>query len=457
MDEFDIYRARAYGGYVETSAGVEDTEDAAAVEFGLNGNVENEWPKRERERSTRRRSFRNISSAELTADESESIAWAPHGGPRRGSERKRTERTRANSRVTVEVDPPSPPTEDHQRSRSWRTGGPTARPNVAAADPGRGAPTGPKGLNRTRTMPARRSASPRRRSPLCQPVIVEPTPESPTSPPGSSADEVGECKIYRVRSFTTKKGGVVVNRGDSIKICNARRASRCDNLLLATSSLSPAGGGGLPRRCSGAQSTAAAAGRSSLQPFHPSPCQIRRSSASCIVAANSVEQPTGLSDDGRGGGSGDRQSRAVPSPRSSCRNIAYDSNQDDSPLDAEAAIAPGGRKASAVRMQSPVVDRTGGFGVHHVDAGDIEETQNEESGFRLKNSPTKANDDDDDDDGEDDDECDDAAGSEEHVYKVAVVGSNGVGKTTLIHQLLTSEYLANKENYQGKRREVTTW
>jgi len=27
-----------------------------------------------------------------------------------------------------------------------------------------------------------------------------------------------ECKVYRVRSFTTKKGGSLVNRGDSIKV-----------------------------------------------------------------------------------------------------------------------------------------------------------------------------------------------------------------------------------------------
>lgn len=445
MDEFDVYRARSYGGYVETFPGVDD-DGAAAVEFGLNGNVENEWPKRERERdrSTRRRSFRNV-SAEATADESGSVAWADrsHGGPpRSGSERKRTERTRTNSHVTVAVEPPSP-TEVHQRSQPRRTGGgPVVVPaNVTAADPGR-APTsaGAKGglLHRTRTMPARRSASPRRRhSPLCQPVIVEPTADSPTSPPGSSADEVGECKIYRVRSFTTKKGGVVVNRGDSIKICSARRASRCDSLLLAPSTT-----GAESRRYSAASN--AGGGRSSLQPFHPSPCELRRSSASCLVAANSVE-PTGLSGDGRGGGGGGHRSRAALSPRSSCRNVAYDANQDDSPLGGtEATIAPG-RKASAVRMHS----QTGDPCVHHrVGAEDIEETQNEESGFRL-NSRTKEAD----DNGEDDD-CDDAdaAGPEEHVYKVAVVGSSGVGKTTLIRQLLTSEYLANKENYQGKTR-----
>jgi len=37
------------------------------------------------------------------------------------------------------------------------------------------------------------------------------------------------------------------------------------------------------------------------------------------------------------------------------------------------------------------------------------------------------------------------------VYKVLVLGSQGVGKTTLVEQLMTSEYLANKDNsFTGK-------
>lgn len=37
------------------------------------------------------------------------------------------------------------------------------------------------------------------------------------------------------------------------------------------------------------------------------------------------------------------------------------------------------------------------------------------------------------------------------VYHVTVLGSSGVGKSTLVNQLMTSEYLANKEqNDQGK-------
>ena len=35
------------------------------------------------------------------------------------------------------------------------------------------------------------------------------------------------------------------------------------------------------------------------------------------------------------------------------------------------------------------------------------------------------------------------------VCRVAVLGAPKVGKTTLARQLLTSEYLANKDNYHG--------
>jgi len=40
----------------------------------------------------------------------------------------------------------------------------------------------------------------------------------------------------------------------------------------------------------------------------------------------------------------------------------------------------------------------------------------------------------------------DAAAS---AYRVLVLGSQGVGKTTLTEQLMTSEYLANKESFAG--------
>jgi len=36
-------------------------------------------------------------------------------------------------------------------------------------------------------------------------------------------------------------------------------------------------------------------------------------------------------------------------------------------------------------------------------------------------------------------------------YRVLVLGSHGVGKTTLTEQLMTSEYLANKESFAGKK------
>lgn len=51
-------------------------------------------------------------------------------------------------------------------------------------------------------------------------------------------------------------------------------------------------------------------------------------------------------------------------------------------------------------------------------------------------------------------EASSAAGERQpQVYRVMVVGGSRVGKTTLTNQLMTSEYLANKENEQGMRCE----
>jgi len=44
-----------------------------------------------------------------------------------------------------------------------------------------------------------------------------------------------------------------------------------------------------------------------------------------------------------------------------------------------------------------------------------------------------------------------AVGLAAHACRVAVLGAPKVGKTTLARQLLTSEYLANKDNYHGQQ------
>jgi len=45
-----------------------------------------------------------------------------------------------------------------------------------------------------------------------------------------------------------------------------------------------------------------------------------------------------------------------------------------------------------------------------------------------------------------------AVGVAANVCRVAVLGAPKVGKTTLARQLLTSEYLANKDNYHGQKK-----
>lgn len=424
-----MFRARAYGGYVEPSATEEDV-----VNDGLNGNVENEWTRKESV-GRRRRSVRK------SGEGGESGRWVDRSqspGGMSSGERRGSTRSRINSQVTVAVEPPSPTElarEAHQRSQSWRARQVRLSPDCydreedeETAVPSRYATPSPQGLHRTRTMPARRSASPRQRSPApSHPVIVEPSRDSPTSPDGSTED-LGECKIYRVRSFTTKKGGIV-NRGDSIKVCNnSRRASRCDNLLVAP------GGGGSSRR-----SSTVSIARGSLQPFQPSPLQLRRSSESCIDPPNLDVSGGAPTSPSTGRDSVERRG-SQSSKRASCRNIAFD-DHDEGTVElipgrrASQVRSPGGEKgASCNALWSAADGKVNGASCHQRDV-ELRVTVN-------------------DDDGEEEEEEgeDEGAGGEEQVYNVMVIGSHGVGKTTLIHQLLTSEYLANKENYQGKHR-----
>lgn len=425
MDEFDIFRARAYGGYVEPST----TEDDV-VNVGLNGNVENEWTRRESV-SRRRRSVRKSGEA------GESGRWADRsqspGGVSSG-ERRGSSRSRINSQVTVAVEPPSPTEcsrEAHQRSHSWKARQVRLSPDCydqeeeeTPAVTSRYTTSSSSGLHRTRTMPARRSASPRQRSPApSHPVIVEPSLDSPTSPDGST-EALGECKIYRVRSFTTKKGGIV-NRGDSIKICNnSRRASRCDNLLVTP-------GGGSSRR-----NSTTSTGKGSLQPFQPSPLQLRRNSESCIDPPNPETHGAPTSPLARD--SAERRP-SQSSTRASCRNIAYD-DHDEGVVE----LIPG-RRASLIRLHGPGGETRVSTSNMPVNGASCPQRDVD---LRVKvNGDDVCGEEE-----EEEEEGEEGVGGEEQVYNVMVVGSHGVGKTTLIHQLLTSEYLANKENYQGKDR-----
>jgi hypothetical protein len=231
-----------------------------------------------------------------------------------------------------------------------------------------------------------------------------------------------ECKIYRVRSFTTKKGGTVVNRGDSIKVCS-RRGSRQDVMLLAA----PSGESALRRR----NSTSGPVGSGSRSRLGlqqdadllGSSVRQRRNSINCISLQ--------LTD--HGGASPARRRSLVPSSGDSAAAA----------LDGSLSLLAGGRRASlrsgSIPTGSDLIlttqtspSRRGSIAIIAAVGPEVQADVDELT--------------------EEDGVVDAVAdGHVTEVFRVMVIGSHGVGKTTLTQQLLTSEYLANNtENEQGQ-------
>jgi len=136
-----------------------------------------------------------------------------------------------------------------------------------------------KDLQRTKTVPARRSRSssdvadetdkerhhrrrrqspgyavvdgddykrrgPKNRGELLNPASLEDSADTEHSEVDDDVPRTS-CRVYRVRSFTTKKGGSVVNRGDSIKICGGSGSRRGSQLLITPTNDADFLGGGL--------------------------------------------------------------------------------------------------------------------------------------------------------------------------------------------------------------------
>jgi len=353
----------------------------------------------------------------------------------------------------VAVEPPSPTdgspafdfAERHEHSQQW---------NVCADESRRD-------LQRTKTMPARRARSSsnvtdgpesehhhrrRRQSPgpgvadgaeltrrgsknqaellkpasLGDPDDIQDAEEDDDVPRSS-------CRVYRVRSFTTKKGGSVVNRGDSIKICGSggRRGSQ---LLITPTNGTDLLGGGLQA------------------PSQPS--SLRRRSVTCLTSGSSSRL----------------QPEVVSVGVSQSRRHSFIIRQPPSPVgDTGGVLARrtslrGGDRQSTAATDRPVAyrveltlgknqlrrsstDRSSG-----ADAADKATPSAENGVDETRNPPVDVEADNNDDEGDDDDDV--------QVYKVMVLGSHGVGKTTLVQQLLTSEYLANVDDDRGQSASV---
>lgn len=242
---------------------------------------------------------------------------------------------------------------------------------------------------RNRTMPVKRNQNARRQSAaLNDPYASFNKDMASISPSDLSQGPGGECRIYRVRSFTTHGSGVV-NRGDSFKIKSRSHRSH-------------EGGGSFRNkrshsRCSALdQSAEGSSDKQAVPEKNIDMLEVKAASEmnGAITPAHSSNIPTiaiddVLEDKDIEGAVGGQSDELAPNP-------------------------PGQMNGSDVNecQGNVVIDDPGGQGAA---------------------------------DGDEEDEEEDA-----QIHRVLVLGSQGVGKTTLTQQLLTSEYLANKETGPGK-------
>lgn len=250
-----------------------------------------------------------------------------------------------------------------------------------------GAPDGPMGSS---LSPARRSAS---RTSIRGGGGGDGVDATTDGVAGPGEQPVIDRAVLRVRNFSTKSGNIV-NRGDSIKVRGGRSEFR-------SRSVRSSGGG-------------------------------------------EGSRPMSLKDDSMDGSGvvallrGDAPSPSLPSlsrhsSRGSYKYLA----------DSEVVVSPVGfggdhpltcSTPSAQNLLSPL----GGHGDDDQVSALLQvpngRDQEPERGRRSRSAP----------------KVDPGTEEDVVVYKVLVLGSQGVGKTTLTMQLLTSEYLANNENDNGK-------
>jgi len=252
--------------------------------------------------------------------------------------------------------------------------------------------------NRTMTLPARHRSrsSPSNRS---SHAVTDHSPQQHRSlrhePEAEMVDSTPEpdVTVYRVRTFTTKSGNVV-NRGDSIKIRNR----------------------GVGRNEAGKPSLT----NTGVAMAHA----IRRSSSS----DTRLSSPGSKTAAGTAAGSMSARERGDLSRNTSRGALSYVSADDvQFPLSPSPSICV----VATMSSEQPLLETAAGDNETR-DRGQVLANEGQrnnsnhrntnDNGMMTYNDPPVP------------------------LYRVLVLGSQGVGKTTLVEQLMTSEYLANKEN-----------
>ena len=314
--------------------------------------------------------------------------------------------------------------------------------------------------------------------------------------PGATDDEggqhpIGDRSVLRVRNFTTKDGNII-NRGDSIKIRRGTKTAGLssplgkDNLRSFGNSISVPQNRDvrLSPRSGSLKSTANAAGFGARK-------SIAVSMVSCEGSRLFSSSATHLAV-GRNEGSPDIEGPQTPRRDSQlrCHRLSRQfQSQDEERLIAgsNSAVQSPGRLVES-ELSASTSSNLGSRGFRPPSHSSTQHTQIGEEAIELDylgeagltheepyvqsprripqqqcqgsqmsisaNVVVEEQNENETEEGEVQEETQDGRPAdyeeEQVVYKVVVMGSIGVGKTTLTHQMLTSEYLANNENELGK-------
>ena len=229
-------------------------------------------------------------------------------------------------------------------------------------------------------------------------------------------DAVGGIEVLRVRSFSTKSGGLV-NRGDSFKV-KSRTPKMSSGRRKSSMRCSPPDG-----------SPGAAAGSSGS--YNRSLQHVGVGDGDAV--APGCEVRVQLTEDGPGGVQ--QVTTQVHYPQLIPPPSGTPLSQSASAYNLNKGLQPGSISAREARHSCSEVFMTSDM-MNSMAAVAAAAAQQEASGM----SEGAGEDSEDEEDEED----------EDSVLRVLVLGTQGVGKTTLTSQLLTSEYLANSDNLPGE-------